>query len=113
MREINNNNVEIPKVQKAEVKPALSEEVDKKISEESEKLNKTDFSNPTEALGRSQVSKADNLKSDVSFGLAHPGAIAKSDNFFNLAFSQLQAKGDPEAYEKAASMASIYAKELV
>lgn len=115
MREINNNskNVEVAKLQKPELKSNVNEEVDKKLTEESEKLNVSDFSNPTEVLGRSQVSKADNIKSDVSFGLAHPNVIAKSDKFFDIAFAQLQAKGDPEAYEKAASIASVYAKELI
>lgn len=115
MREIKNNTngAEIAKAKKTEIKPVNTEIVDKKITEESEKLNVADFSNPTEVLGRSQVSKADNLKADVAFGLANPKAITKADKFFEIALSQLKAKGDPEAYEKASSMASLYAKELV
>lgn len=112
MREINNNSIDVAKVQKPEIKSASNEQIDTKITEESEKLNKSDFSNPTEVLGRSQVQKADNLKEDVKFGLANPNAIESSDKFFNMAYAQLQAKGDPEAYEKAASMASFYAKDL-
>lgn len=115
MREINKNSssVEIAKIQKPELKASSSENADKKVSEESEKLNVNDFSNPTEVLGRSQVSKADNLKADVAFGIAHPEAIAGADRFFDMAYAQLQEKGDPAAYEKASSMASLYAKELI
>lgn len=115
MREINknNNSVEIAKMPKPELKASSGEEADKKVIEEAEKLNVSDFSNPTEVLGRSQVNKTDNLKADVSFGLAHPDAIESADRFFNMAYAQLQEKGDPAAYEKAASMASIYAKELI
>ena len=112
MREINNNSIDVPKIQKPEAKSASNEQVDKKITDESEKLNTSDFSNPTEVLGRSQVQKADNLKEDVKFGLANPNAIQSSDKFFDMAYSQLQAKGDPEAYEKASSMSALYAKEL-
>ena len=115
MREINNNssNVEIAKMQKPELKTSSSENVDAKVSEEAENLNVTDFSNPTEVLGRSQVGKADNLKADVAFGFAHPEAIESADRFFDMAYAQLQEKGDPAAYEKASSMASLYAKELI
>ncbi|MDD3436101.1 MAG: hypothetical protein PHC64_03005 [Candidatus Gastranaerophilales bacterium] len=72
----------------------------------------SDFSNPKEVLGRSQVSKSDNRKADVAFGMANPEAIAKADNFFEIAYANLQAEGDPNAYEKAAAMSTIYAKEL-
>jgi len=71
-----------------------------------------DLSNQTEVLGRSQISKADNLTSDVKFGMQNPQAIESADKFFNLAYAQLVKENDPNAYEKASSMASIYAREL-
>jgi len=72
-----------------------------------------DFSNPkAETLGRSQVSKTDNLQADVAFGMTHPEAIAKADNFFDQAYAQLQAKKDPNAYENACKITSAYVSEF-
>ena len=71
-----------------------------------------DLSDQTEVLGRSQISKTDNLASDVTFGMQNPQAIESADKFFNLAYTQLVNENDPNAYEKASTMASIYAKEL-
>ena len=75
---------------------------------------KTDFSNPTEVLGRSQVNKPDNIKEDVAFGIANPNAINNSDKLFEIAYKSLQSKGDPEAYEKACAIStSKDARELL
>lgn len=71
-----------------------------------------DLSNQTEVLGRSQISQADNLNSDVSFGMQNHQAIESADKFFDIAYAQLVNDNDPNAYEKASAMASIYAKEL-
>lgn len=71
-----------------------------------------DLSNQTEILGRSQINKADNLKSDVAFGIANQQAIASADKFFDIAYAQLVKDNDPNAYEKASSMASLYAREF-
>lgn len=71
-----------------------------------------DLSNQTEVLGRSQISKADNLKADVAFGMQNFDAIKSADRFFDIAYAQLVEDNDPNAYEKASTMASIYAKEL-
>lgn len=71
-----------------------------------------DLSDQTEILGRSQISKTDNLASDVAFGMQNPQAIESADKFFNIAYAQLVKENDPNAYEKASSMASIYAREL-
>lgn len=71
-----------------------------------------DLSNQTEILGRSQISKADNLKSDVAFGIANQDAISSADKFFDIAYAQLVKENDPKAYEKASTMASIYAREF-
>lgn len=112
MREINKN-MDLGKVQKSELKSNDSEKMDlQPITSEGKEIK--DFSNPTaEALGRSQVNKTDNLKSDVAFASAYPQAISKSDKLFNMALAKLEADGDPNAYEKACSIAtSEDAKEL-
>lgn len=71
-----------------------------------------DLTNQTELLGRSQICKKDNLACDVAFGMKNPQAIESADKFFNIAYAQLVKENDPNAYEKASSMASIYAREL-
>lgn len=112
MREINKN-IDIGKVQKTELKSNDSGKIDSQpITSEGKEIK--DFSNPTaEALGRSQVSKTDNLKSDVAFASAYPQALSKSDKLFNMALAKLEADNDPDAYEKACSIAtSVDAKEL-
>lgn len=82
--------------------------------EETEQKVVKDFSNPTEVLGRSQISKADNLKADISFGMANPDAISSSDRFFEIAYAQLSEKDDPHAYEKACAIStSPDARELL
>lgn len=71
-----------------------------------------DLSDQTEILGRSQICKKDNLACDIAFGVKNPQAIQSADKFFDLAYAQLVKENDPNAYEKASSMASIYAREL-
>lgn len=113
MREIKNN-VEIGKAQKAELKSNKLNNAEPNFCAEIEESGVKDFSNPTEVLGRSQVSKTDNLKEDVAFGMANHNAISKSDKLFELAFKNLQAEGDPDAYEKACAIAtSEEAKDLL
>lgn len=93
-----------PKIPAKKEQPQVSDE------ETSQKVV-TDLSNQTEILGRSQISKADNLKSDVAFGRANPQIIASADKFFDIAYTQLVNDNVPNAYEKASTMATIYAKE--
>lgn len=113
MREVKNN-VEIGKAKKVDVKNGKTEKVEPQLASELEfESNIKDFSNPSaEILGRSQVSKADNLNADVAFGMEHPEAISSADRFFDIAYKTLQANKDPNAYEKASTMTAIYAKEL-
>lgn len=105
MREIKNN-VEIGKMQNADLRLSKSEKAEPQAISEGEESSIKDFSNPTEVLGRSQVNSTDNLKSDVKFGLANPDAIASSDKLFNIAYSQLLNENDPQAYEKACAIAT-------
>lgn len=114
MREIKNN-VEVGKIPKADFKKEKCEEAEPQFCGESnnESPKVKDFSNPTEALGRSQVNKADNLKTDIAFCSVHPEAVENSDKLFEIAFKGLQDSGDPNAYEKACAIATCEdAKEL-
>jgi len=109
MREINsnNNNIDIAKAQNANLKQDKGCQCEQTTCDDANDDCVKDFSNPTaEALGRSQVSKADNLKSDVDYAVANPGAIERSDKLFEMALKSLEAEGDPHAYEKACAIAT-------
>lgn len=113
MREINNN-VEMGKAQSTDFKLNKPEKSEPQFCSESEETEIKDFSNPTEILGRSQVSSTDNLKSDVAFGVANPDSIANSEKLFDMAYTQLLKDNDPHAYEKACAIAtSTDARELL
>lgn len=106
MREINKN-MKIGKVQPNGFKQEKPEKAETSFCGESEEASIKDFSNPSaEVLGRSQVSKTDNLKEDIAFGKANPEKIAKADKLFNLALAKLEAEGNPNAYEIASSIAT-------
>lgn len=107
---------EIKKVEMNQV-PNLDQKVSDKSEPQfcAEEVNQKvikDLSNQTEILGRSQINKADNLKSDVAFGMANQQAITSADKFFDIVYAQLVSDNDPNAYEKASTMASIYAREF-
>lgn len=107
MREIDKNNINFVKIAKQDKSFGKNEVVETPKPQEPEEAGLKDFSNPTaEALGRSQVAKADTLKADVKFGMANPGKIQNSDKLFELAYAQLQAQGDSKAYEKACAIAT-------
>lgn len=113
MREIKNN-VEIGKVKNTEMKLNKTNNADSNFCGDSETSNVNDFSNPSEVLGRSQLSKTDNLKADVAYAMANPETISKSDKLFEMAFKELQKDEDPNAYEKACAIAtSEEAKDLL
>ena len=62
-------------------------------------------------MGQSQV-KRDDAVSDTEFFVKNPELVEKSENVFNAALKELQAKNDPEAYEKACLIASEFTKEF-
>lgn len=113
MRELNNNKVDLAKMQpRKEIKSEKTDQVVQPEMANEEKITK-DFSNPSaEILGRSQVSAPDALQKDVAFGMANPDAIAQADKFFNIALSQLEAKGDKNSYAKASEMCTGFVDEF-
>ncbi len=113
MRDVNNN-MRIGKLKKSELKTEKIEKQELQHSGDLEETSLKDFSNPTEVLGRSQVSKSDNLKQDVAFGMARTEAISSADRLFDIAFKQLQADDDLNAYEKACTIAtSLETRDLL
>lgn len=112
MREINNN-VEIGKAKKPEVKQPTPEfEVETKSAVPEKEIK--DLSNPTEVSGRSLVNSTDNLKNDSKFIVANPKAVDKAEKLFNIVFEKLTIEGNPHAYEIASSIAtSADAKALL
>lgn len=107
MNEINNN---IPHIvtnislnnNKAEVKPA-------QVNEVPERAVVAD----TGVLGKSQVSKPDNIQSDIDFCLKQsPEFLEKCDKFFDNAFNALSESKDEFAYEKACVLSKEFANEF-
>ena len=86
----------------------------KHLAEEhiAEKKTIENLNGQADVVGRSQIQKADNLKEDVNFMLKNPDIMAKTEAFFNLAYAQLLKEDSPNAYEKAAAMATTFAREL-
>ena len=113
MRDVKNN-VEIGKLQKSELRAGKIEKKEVQALEGTEEVSFKDFSNPTEALGRSQVKKSDSFKGDVTFAMAQPKAISNADKLFDIAFKRLQLDGDPNAYENACVIAtSLETRDLL
>lgn len=108
MREINNTNLNLQKTDLKIDKPQIEE----KVKTEKE-YSVNDFSNPkAESLGRSQIISGDNLKKDVQFMLEHTKAVNSAEKFFNMTYADLLSKDVPNAYEKAAAMATMFAQEI-
>lgn len=104
--------VDIRNIQNADIKFCAQDKAETPTDSVAEEKGIKNLASHTEVVGRSQVSESDSLKKDVAFGLAHPGAIAGADKFFDMAYAQLKSENDPHAYEKASAMSSMYAKEL-
>ena len=65
-------------------------------------------------LGKSQVSKPDNIQSDIEFCLTHSEEfLNKCDKFFDKSFENLSKAGDEFAYEKACLLSKEFANEFV
>ena len=109
MREINNTNL-------GKIQPDIKVEKQQNIEVAKEEIKEDaiqDFSNPkAESLGRSQVMSSDSLKKDVEFLIANPKAVKDAEAFFNMAYADLLKKDVPNAYEKAAAMATLFAQEV-
>ena len=114
MREIHKN-LKFGKIQNIDLKANKVGKSESQSCDETSGSEETvvkDFSNPkAETFGRSQVSKSDNLESDIAFGIAHHQAITNADKFFDTAFKKLLDDGDPNAYGKASTMTDIFTRK--
>lgn len=64
-------------------------------------------------LGKSQVSKPDNIQSDIDFCLKHSQEfLNQCDKFFENSFDLLTNSGDEFAYEKACLLSKEFANEF-
>ena len=52
------------------------------------------------------------MKSDIAFLKSNPDAVKKAEAFFDMTYAHLLQKDVPNAYEKAAAMATMFAREL-
>lgn len=120
MREINNqNNLNFPKV---EVKKETVQSVEQQKIEEPVQQAKSITENlalaPEAIIGRSQVqmsgiNKLGGLEEDMKAMLENPEAIKKAVNFFDIAYSQLKAKGSENPYEKAAVLTNAFKEDFL
>jgi len=85
---------------------------DSKVQKDAGEKVVSNLTGPAAMVGRSQVKKADNLNEDINFLLNNPQAIKKAEAFFNMAYEKLLKEDSPNAYEKAAAMATAYAREM-
>ena len=72
-----------------------------------------ELSADTGILGKSQVSKPDNIQSDIDFCLKQsPEFLQKCDTFFESALDKFTKSGEDFAYEKACVLAKEFANEF-
>lgn len=111
MTEINNNYSNIIKNISANSNSKKTDIQPEKINYEN---NAKELSAEMGVLGKSQVSKPDNIQSDIDFCLKQsPEFLGKCDIFFEKAFSQLSQSNDDFAYEKACIFTKEFASEFV
>jgi hypothetical protein len=120
MREINNNqnNLNFPKV---EVKKEIPQSVELAKAEETEQVQTTENLSlaPEAVIGRSQVQMSGinktnaNVEADMKAMLDNPNSVKKAVDFFDIAYSHLQAKGDENAYEKAAVLTNAFKDDFL
>lgn len=114
MTEINNN--EIGKnINIAKSTPIKKEDVSfgaENKAEENTKQVQDLGNNPQEAIGRSQVAKADNLKSDLKTFKNNPDLVMHADQFFDYTYEQLSKEGREDAYEQAVLATAQFVNEF-
>ena len=114
MTEINNNDA-MKNIQpvKPAVPAAKAESVPAANLEEMAAKQLQDLgNNPQEAIGRSQVAKADNLAHDMDVLKKNPKLVQHADEFFDYTLAQLEKEGTPDAYEKACLATAQFINEF-
>jgi hypothetical protein len=109
MTEINNNIHIVPISSNINKISDVSPKTDTSINEQAVRELPAD----TGILGKSQVSKPDNVQSDIDFCLKQtPEFLEKCDNFFEKTFIALSNSNDDFAYEKACVLTKEFANEF-
>ena len=114
MTEINKNDMinNIPAVKPA-VPAAKAEAAAAANLEEAATKQLQDLgNNPQEAIGRSQVAKADNLAHDMDVLKKNPKLVQHADEFFDYTLTQLEKEGQADAYEKACLATAQFINEF-
>jgi len=113
MTEINKNDAMV-NIQTAKAASVKKEEpvAAKKIEDTDTKQLQDLGNNPQEAIGRSQVAKADNLANDMKVLKNNPEIVMHADEFFDYTLAQLTKEGQPEAYEKACLATAQFINEF-
>ena len=70
------------------------------------------LSGHADVVGRSQIQKSDNLQADIEFVMRNPELMAKTEQFFEMAYAKLLREDAPNAYEKASALATTFAREI-
>ncbi|MBR1681527.1 hypothetical protein IJ707_07045 [bacterium] len=105
------DNINALRFQKIDIK---RDKAKKQPAPEGSDIEYTDFANPkAESLGRSQVSKPDNVENDVKFMMKNPEFCAQANMFFDNAYEILKQKNEEHAYEKSAQMLSAFKDEFL
>lgn len=65
------------------------------------------------ALGRSQVSKPDNIENDVKFFMKNEKFCTQANFFFDNAYEFLKKQNEEHAYERSAQMMDAYRNEFM
>ena len=95
-----------PKTNESKAKNNNAEEVD------SEQHLRDLGNSPAEAIGRSQVSKADNLVNDMNFMRQNPKLVLHADEFFDYTLNQFVKEGKADAYEQACIATARFINEF-
>lgn len=108
MREIDNMNA--IRFQKVEIK----KDKPKKSAAPEGCEDNIEFQNVKAAsLGRSQVSKPDNVENDIKFMMKNPELVMQANMFFDNAYDLLKSKNEERAYEKSAQMMQAFRDEFI
>lgn len=108
MREIDNMNA--IRFQKVEIK----KDKPKKSAAPEGSEDNIEFQNAKAAsLGRSQVSKPDNVESDIKFMMKNPELVMQANMFFDNAYDLLKSKNEERAYEKSAQLMQAFRDEFM
>lgn len=112
MTEINSNSQNINIQKNTQIKREKKQIAsDAKLADEKKQVQDLG-NNPSEMIGRSQVTKADNLASDMKTFKNNPQLIMHADEFFDYALNEFSKQGRADAYEQAVLATAQFVNEF-